>query len=132
MLETDSSVSSVLAPIPTVILAPNPKCLWRIGQAGKIARSTDSGETWTPQTSGVTADLTTVSDQICWIVGKAGTILLTTDGGNHWNRLSAPVFEDLAHVYATDALHASVSDAARQAVFETADGGKTWRKQVNY
>ena len=113
------------------IVAPGAKYVWRVGDAGKIEHSADSGKTWKPQQSGVTADLTAGSansDKICWIVGRAGTVLLTTDGGKHWKRIFSPALEDLGGIQAMDALHASIWDISKRVTFETADGGVTWQQ----
>jgi photosystem II stability/assembly factor-like uncharacterized protein len=56
-----------------------------VGWAGRILKSTDSGITWSPQTSGTSLDLLNVhfaSDGLTGIaVGQGGTILRTTNGG---------------------------------------------------
>jgi photosystem II stability/assembly factor-like uncharacterized protein len=116
------------------IVAPGQAYAWRLGDAGKIERSTDRGKTWRPQSSGVTADLTAgsaTSDKVCWVVGKAGTLLLTADGGKHWTLLSSPIREDLGGVRATDASHASIWNVTNRISYETADGGETWQRAAN-
>jgi hypothetical protein len=116
------------------IVAPGEKQAWRLGDAGKIERSTDRGRTWKLQQSGVTADLTAgfaTSDKVCWVIGKTGTLLLTTDGGKHWKLISSPITEDLGGIHATDALHASIWDVPNRKSFETSDGGLTWKQTAN-
>jgi Photosynthesis system II assembly factor YCF48 len=117
-----------------VIVAPGEKNAWRVGEAGKIERSTDHGKTWKLEKSGVTADLTAGSataDKVSWVVGKSGTILLTTDGGKHWKQITSPISGDLGGIHATDALHASVWDVPNRQSFETSDGGVTWTRTGN-
>jgi hypothetical protein len=117
-----------------LIVSPNKKQSWRTGPAGKIEHSTDAGNTWKPQKSGVAADLLSGSapaDNVCWIVGKAGTLLLTTDGGKHWKQLASPIPEDLGGVHALDAQHASIWDVPRGKTFETSDGGLIWKQVAN-
>lgn len=111
------------------ILAPGGTMLWRVGAAGRIEQSVDSGVTWVPQNSGVKVELlagSAPSEAVCWIVGRSGTILRTTDGGGHWNKVFSPMGGDVAGVRAVDAMTAEIFDANRSARFVTHDGGVTW------
>ena len=110
------------------IVSPGGTVLWRIGSGGKIARSSDSGTTWSRQNSGVLVELLAGSapnDAVCWVVGRLGTILRTTDGGGHWNRVVSPIKGDVSTVQAEDALKATVAGAQAK-TFATNDGGVTW------
>ena len=112
-----------------LVAVPGGGASWRIGPSGFIAHSADRGKTWTPQASGVTADLlsgTAISNQICWIVGRAGTVLRTTDGGGHWQKVAAPTEDDLLSISTTDARQATVKAAV--GAYQTTDGGATWHK----
>jgi hypothetical protein len=119
---------------PHVFFAPGGKQLWRLGPAGSLEHSSDSGVKWALQESGVTADLvagSAPSAKVCWVVGASGTILRTTDGGKHWIKLESPVTHDLTAVRAADALHAWISFVPEQQpgtvkTFQTSDGGATW------
>ena len=116
------------------IVAPGEMHAWRVGDAGKIERTTDRGKTWKRQTSGVLTDLTAgsaTSDKVCWVVGKAGALLLTTDGGQRWKLLRSPIPEDLGGVHAIDAAHASIWNLTNRASYETSDGGVTWQRTAN-
>ena len=113
-----------------LIVTPTRRTLWRAGHAGIIEFSNDGGASWSRQSSNVVVDLTAgsaPSGKICWIVGRAGTILLTTDAGSHWAVLHSPLDEDLGGVRATDALHATIWNLGNTRVFETADGGVSWK-----
>jgi Putative zinc-finger/Photosynthesis system II assembly factor YCF48 len=126
-----TSLLQLAAGDPRYLIAPGEKHAWRVGEAGKIERSTDRGKTWKLQKSGVAADLTAgsaTSDKICWVIGKAGTVLLTTDGGKHWKQISSPITEDLGGIHATDAQHAAIWDVPNRKSFETTDGGATWNR----
>jgi len=112
---------------PTEIASPDPAVRWRIGPAGSIEHSTNSGATWERLSSGVSDDLTAgsaTSPITVWIVGRAGTVLLSTDG-RQWRRVSFPERADLVTVRAEDALIASVTTADGR-TFRTSDGGQTW------
>ncbi len=106
---------------------------WRVGAGGRIERSTDQGQTWQAQISGVTTDLSegdAVSGQVAWVVGRAGVILRTTDG-EHWRRTALPASlpagapPDWMLVQARDALRATIVSTGGSA-FSTQDGGATW------
>ena len=115
---------------PNLIATPDKKTLWRAGPAGLIEFSSDGGASWSRQTSNVAVDLTAgsaPSEKVCWIVGRAGTILLTTDAGSHWALLHSPLGEDLEGVRASDALHATIWNLGNTKVFQTADGGLSWK-----
>ena len=114
---------------PHAVPAPGGKVIWHVGMAGLIEQSTDGGVTWTPQISGITADLllgSAPSEQVCWVIGNGGTILRTADGGAHWISVSSPISQNLYRIRASDALHATVWDASRRNSFKTDDGGVTW------
>jgi hypothetical protein len=116
------------------IAAPNGKEIWSVGPRGQILHSRDSGRTWLPQFSGVSADLSSgsaPSEKVCWITGAAGTLLRTTDGGNHWELLHSPISSDLGGVHAADAKRASIWDASNRLSYETSDGGATWKQTAN-
>ena len=117
-----------------VIVAPGQKHVWRLGEGGSIARSTDGGKTWKKQNSGVTVDLTSgsaTSEKVAWVAGRSGTLLLTTDGGKHWKQIPTPITGDLGGVHALDQAHASFWDASNRKSFLTSDGGETWTPAAN-
>lgn len=123
---------------PAAIFAsPSRRSLWRLGSAGRLERSTDQGQTWQPQSSGVAADLlagAAPSDTVAWVVGRGETILRTEDG-ERWQRVAPPPFtqdsaaatpvRDWISVEARDALHATITSRDLRR-FATADGGRTW------
>lgn len=103
---------------------------WRYGQGGVIERSTDRGQTWERQRSGVTAALTDGSaptDRICWIVGARGVVLRTTDG-SMWMRVASPTMADLVSVHAWNDTNSTIT-AADHTEYVTTDGGASWRKR---
>ena len=124
------NVSTLGTLAPLSVPAPSGKTIWRIGQAGQIQRSTDSGATWSIQPSGVVTDLiagSAYSDQVCWLVGRNGTILRTINGGATWQKLASPSNVDLLGVFSINADSATITDAAGRA-FETTTGGSHWTR----
>jgi len=122
-----------LALLPSGMVASNGKNIWRFGEHGAIAHSSDSGKTWKSQEVPVTGTLTSGSapaKNICWIAGAAGTLLRTTDGGKHWQLIVTPIAGDLGGVLASDGKHANIWDAAHRETFQTSNGGKTWEKKT--
>lgn len=123
---------------PAIVFAsPNRRAMWRLGSAGRIEHSTDQGQTWQPQASGVTADLlagAAPSETVAWAVGRNGIILRTQDG-EHWQRVAAPSetqaaaatnpASDWTGIDARDALHAAITSRDLRR-FATEDGGRTW------
>ena len=70
---------------------------WIVGEAGFIARSEDSGRTWTRQDSGTDRQLYglhVISEDEAWVAVGFGSLLHTTDAGQTWN----PVTIDLPGV----------------------------------
>ena len=128
---------------PAIVFAsPNRRALWRLGSGGRIEHSTDQGQTWQLQTSGVTADLlggAAPSEKIAWVVGRGGTIVRTEDG-QHWQRVAPPSMGTTSvtqaaapSVPAPDWISVEVRDALRATItsrdgrrFVTEDGGRTW------
>ena len=132
LFEARQALAGVTANAPgriVTLTSPSANVSWRVGPRGEIQRSTDRGQSWQPQASGVTSDLlagAAPSDTVAWVVGRAGVILRTTDG-NHWQRITSPDSSaDWATVQATDSLHATIT-STDQRHFATEDGGQTWR-----
>ena len=126
------NVSDLALLPPRMVVASNGKSIWRFGEHGTIAHSSDGGKTWKSQEMPVTANLTSGSapaKNTCWIAGAAGTLLRTTDGGKRWQLIITPIAADLGGVLASDGKHATIWDVPRQATYQTSDGGKTWDKK---
>ncbi len=101
---------------------------WLVGANGTIATTTDGARTFTPQRSGVSADLFGVfflDATHGWAVGDLGTLLATSDGGATWLPQTAGTSRKLHGVWFTDAQHGlAVGDF--RTLLQTADGGRTW------
>jgi photosystem II stability/assembly factor-like uncharacterized protein len=64
-----------------------------IGNAGLIYRTSDGGETWIKQESGVTSnlrDIAIITPSTAMIVGPNGVLLKTQNGGETWEKLVTP------------------------------------------
>jgi anti-sigma factor RsiW len=127
------NVMSILGLAPSGMTAQNGNSIWRFGEHGAIAHSSDGGKTWKPQVAAIAATLISGSapaKNICWIAGAAGTLLRTTDGGKHWQLIITPIAGDLGGVLASDGKHANIWDAAHRESYQTSNGGKTWEKKT--
>ncbi len=74
---------------------------WAVGEIGTIIHTTDGGETWEVQNSGISTVLFDVEfrDNMRGVaVGDSNVVLITTDGGNTWRRLDpqAAISEEFA------------------------------------
>jgi len=117
--------------LPSVAATSDGRSIWRFGEHGAIAHSSDSGKTWESQYAALSVKLTSGSApnrKICWIAGAGGALLRTTDGGEHWQIVTTPISADLGGVHATDAKHASIWDLPNRLSYETSDGGVTWKQ----
>lgn len=87
---------------------------------------------WALLSSGSTASLRGVSAasaRVAWASGAKGTVLRTADGGTTWTALRVPDL-DFRDVEAFDAMHALIMSAgpgASSRIYETRDGGVSWR-----
>lgn len=100
-----------------------------IGIGGYIYVTTDGGDVWTDNTSGLHADITSLSlvDQYTAYVGtRLSGVLKTTDGGLTWNEVAPHVgtFEGVKDVDFLDETHGVYITSALAC--GTTDGGVTW------
>lgn len=80
---------------------------WVVGHSGCIYRTTNNGQTWESQTSGVTVDLNALyffDENIGWVVGDGGTILFTENGGADWTSQNSGTDRDLMTIFFLDSL----------------------------
>jgi hypothetical protein len=105
----------------------------RLGSAGTILHTADSGSTWIPQTSGTPYGLESVcftDADTGWAVGSGGTILHTIDGGSHWNAQGSGTLNHLEGVYFTDT-NTGWAVGYYGTILHTTNGGSTWAEEDN-
>lgn len=132
-----NKLSSIRA-MPLLLKSALGATIWRAGAAGAIERSTDAGNTWSPQVSPSRENWlagAAISDTVCWLAGRNGAIARTVDGKN-WQSVAAPsqaaakdgTLPDWTGIAAQNT-ETAVITAADGAKFATSDGGKTWQRQ---
>ena len=94
---------------------------------------TAAAQSWTPLTSGTTANLRGVSakGQTVWVSGDKGTVLKTTDGGKTWRDVAprgvADVdFRDIEVIDDRTVFLMSSGEGPESRIYKTTDGGATW------
>jgi photosystem II stability/assembly factor-like uncharacterized protein len=104
-----------------------PNAVWAVGGAGLIAKTTDLGQTWTPQASGTAQNLRGISapsTTTVVAVGEGGVITRTTDGTN-WATVTSPTGQNLRDVSMADTSYGfAVGDNGT--VLRTTNGGAAW------
>jgi photosystem II stability/assembly factor-like uncharacterized protein len=103
---------------------------WIIGYNGTIKTTTDGGNVWESQESGVASNLWAVSfinNTQGWISGANNTILKTTDGGKNWINISPS--DSIEKIYVEikfiDESNGWTSNNYGE-ILSTSDGGVTW------
>ena len=102
-----------------------------VGSGGTILKTTNSGGTWTSQSSGVTAILNAVhfvSPMNGYAVGDSGTILKTVNGGTIWVAQNSGLTGSFRNLYAVYAVTDNIAYAVGQNgnILKTVNGGTNW------
>jgi len=105
--------------------------LWLAGEDGTLLRSLDSGATWSPVTTGVTASLRAIhqpSSSNYWIAGDGGTVIVSLDGGTSWLPRGVPQPADLTAIFSRSSgvAYAIGSDGS---IFRSDNVGEDWEIQ---
>src|SRR5215831_12390183 len=92
---------------------------------------------WTPQTSGVAANLrgiSAVNEHVAWASGSGATVLRTTDGGATWTKLAITTdrvdFRDIDAIDERTAYVLSIGAGATSRIYKTSDAGEHWDLQL--
>ena len=113
------------------VIAPDDKNIWLVGNYGVIYHSSDGGETWNSQKSGVTSlliDGVFLNAKMGWVVGISGNVLYTIDGGETWAKQKTNTDKHLFGIcFLNDKKGWAVGEAG--IIIHTEDGGKTWAGQ---
>ena len=108
---------------------------WAVGGNGTILATGDGGSSWTPQTSGTEAWLSsaqfTADGQRGWAVGADGTILATGDGGNVWTAQTSDIRSVFNSVHFTADGQRGWVVGWNGAILATGDGGSSWTPQTS-
>ncbi len=103
-----------------------------VGDNGTILYTSNGGGTWGLDTSGVTANLKSVSyvpEGYAWAVGENGTIVRTrVQGFSRWEQLNSGTSANLNYVEFVDSLR-GLAYGDGGVVLYTFDGGNSWRQQ---
>jgi photosystem II stability/assembly factor-like uncharacterized protein len=123
--------TSVGANLNGVFFLPDGRHGWTVGDAGKIALTTNAGTNWTIYPSNTARDLHAVSftgPDTGWAVGDAGTVLESVDGGRSWTLVIVSASENLRDVFFADSRHGWIvgGGGGNGVILHTIDGGKTW------
>lgn len=111
----------------------NANNVWMIGEQGLINATTDGGNNWVSQTSGVTNNLNgvhfySITNGVA--VGDSGTILRTTNGGTTWALVVSNTTQNLNDVHFADTSK-GWAVGNNGVVLNSNNGGLTWTSQAS-
>ena len=111
----------------------DPGCGWAVGSDGAILHTTDGGQNWQMQESGLDAELSHVVALDCqnaWVSGDFEGLLHTTNGGAEWRSIELSPDHTcgaVAFPQTQDGWVVGRSEVdGSTTIFHTTDGGNTW------
>jgi|GEM_PF-4353161 len=115
---------------------------WVVGSKGTILHTSDGGDNWNIQNSGVDAELSSVifcSPLIGWVSGSNGYILKTTNGGTDWNIKREPIGVDYTNIFflnlttgwAVNTYWDTLTYVSTNSIIKSTNGGDSWVTQVS-
>lgn len=103
------------------------------GQYGKIARTTNGGNTWIDLNNGITGDsfygAELIDSNYVWAVGDGGVILHSSNGGNSWIQQTTNTFNTLLSISFINRTQGWVVGDVGE-FFYTTNSGNSWIKRV--
>ncbi len=107
----------------------NPDTGWAVGNLGAIIKTTDGGNNWITEESGVSVVLKTIgsfSGRVVIAAGDAGTVLTSTDLGKSWQQINIGTTNNLWNLkFITEQIGWLVGEGG--CCFKTTDGGFNWQ-----
>ncbi len=116
----------------TDIVMTSITCGYVVGDSGTIAKSTDGGLTWTPQSSGTTRGFESVAfiDSLHGWAAGGNVMRYTTNGGTSW--LAPQMIPSLGALsIAFGSLNVGVAVGVGGQIIRTTDGGANWTMVVS-
>lgn len=105
--------------------------VWIAGNFGVIFYSSDGGDNWTEQHSGVKnllTDVDFVNSKLGWVSGIKGTMLHTSDGGANWTKQNPGTKRHILSISFVDKDYGwAVGEFST--IRHTTDGGQNWISQ---
>ena len=108
---------------------PDSQNAWTSGHYGTIYHSSDGGNTWTLQNSGVSIPLRSIhfiNADTGWVAGNTGIMLKTTNGGQNWSQLNTGTTGWLHTIFFLDTNY-GWAGGSYSTLIKTTDGGLSWQ-----